>query len=715
MIQKQLLIQFFFTISCIYAVYGNLDYSSSTDSLAKHQPRYKVEHFEPLNNVAPILTATGNQIYCPGTSMKIVTNMTIVDPDDTGIDAIYIQISSGYVNGQDVLTLAGNHPTIASSWNALTGKLTLTGVSGQPTYVNLVAAIKDVEYSNSAANPSGVRTFSITVGQANFLPSNEHYYQYFSNIGISWTNAKTAAEASVYYGLQGYLATITAIDEAQLVGEQAAGAGWIGGSDQQVEGVWRWMTGPESGTIFWNGGVSGSTPNFAFWNNGEPNNLGEEDYAHITAPGVGIPGSWNDLTNNGEAAGNYQPKGYIVEYGGMPGDPVLQISTSTTISIPSIIGTVSQNRCGNGTFTLTASATNGTPKWYASATGGTPLETGSSFTTPILSATTIYYVDAFEVGCTGGSRTAVIATINTIPTISFTPIPPICAGEVAILTATTATGVINWFANATGGSSLGSGNTFTTTPLNQNTTFYVETLNNGCTSGRIAILVQVNEKPIVFDDEKILCENSFVTLNAGISNVTYLWSTGETTQSIIVTTPGSYTVTVSNALNCSSLKTIVVIQKNAPIIETILVSGTTATIILTNTGDFEYSIDGINFQNSPIFIVEEGGIYTAYAREKNQCGNDDIETFIVLTIPSFFSPNNDGYNDFWFIKGMPFYPKAKVTIFDRYGKLLIQLNQLNTSWDGTLEGQKLPASDYWFVLTVPEINQEIKGHFSLIR
>jgi gliding motility-associated-like protein len=714
MIQKQLLIQFLLTISCIYAVYGNLDYSSSTDSLAKHQPRYKEENFEPLNNVAPILTATGNQIYCPGTSMKIVTNMTIVDPDDTGIDAIYIQISSGYENGQDVLTLAGNHPTIASSWNALTGKLTLTGVSGQPTYVNLVAAIKDVEYSNSAANPSGVRTFSITVGQANFLPSNGHYYQYFSNIGISWTNAKTAAEASIYYGLQGYLATITAADEAQLAGEQAAGAGWIGGSDQQVEGVWRWMTGPEAGTIFWNGGVNGSTPNFAFWNNGEPNNLGEEDYAHITAPGIGIPGSWNDLTINGEASGPYQPKGYIVEYGGMPGDPVLQISTSTTISIPSITTTLAQSRCGSGSVTLLATAANGTPKWYATATGGTPLETSSSFTTPILSATTIYYVDAFEVGCSGGTRTAVIATINAIPTISFSPLAPICTGESAVLTAVASAGTINWFVNATGGTSIGTGTSFTTPTLNQNTTYYAEATNNGCTSARVAIVVQVNEIPVIADEDKILCENSFVILNAGISNVTYLWSTGETTESIIVTAPGVYSVTVSNALNCSSLKTITVIQKTAPIIEDILVSGTTATIILTNTGDFEYSIDGINFQNSPIFTVEEGGLYTAFAREKNQCGSDD-QTFIVLTVPSFFSPNNDGYNDFWFIKGMTFYSKAKVNIFDRYGKLLIQLNQQNNSWDGTLEGKKLPASDYWFVLTVPEINKEIKGHFSMIR
>lgn len=66
-------------------------------------------------NVAPILQATGNQTYCPQTSLPIVTNMSIIDPDDPGIAAMYIQISSGYVAGQDALTLTGTHPTIVAS------------------------------------------------------------------------------------------------------------------------------------------------------------------------------------------------------------------------------------------------------------------------------------------------------------------------------------------------------------------------------------------------------------------------------------------------------------------------------------------------------------------------------------------------------------------------------------------------------------------------
>ena len=152
-------------------------------------------------NVAPILQATGNQIYCPQTSLPIVTNMSITDPDDIGIAAMYIQISSGYVFGQDLLTLTGIHPTITSSWNATEVKLTLSGISGDPTYLQFKAAIESVVYTNSVVNPSGQRIFSITIGQANYLESTDHYYQFIPNTGISWTNAKSIAAAATYYGL----------------------------------------------------------------------------------------------------------------------------------------------------------------------------------------------------------------------------------------------------------------------------------------------------------------------------------------------------------------------------------------------------------------------------------------------------------------------------------------------------------------------------------
>lgn len=368
----------------------------------------------------PTLTATGTQIYCPLSQLPIVTDFSIANPDNIQIKAIYIQISTGYVRGEDQLILLGTHPNItAQPFNNLEGKMELrwTG-TGNAVISELISTVNNVVFRSSSNTPSGSRTFSITIGEANYLPSTGHYYEYVENIGITWTNAKIAAEARTYYGLQGYLATITSSEEAQLSGKQAAGAGWIGGSDAEVEGTWKWVTGPEIGkTFFKNGTTNGTDIPFAFWNIGEPNNQNNEDYAHVTAPGVGTPGSWNDLSNTGAASGDYQPKGYIVEYGEMPGDPVLNLSTSTTIFMALITAATPAKRCGAGTVPMSATATSGAGVlWFDTPTSTTILHTGSNYT-PSLSASKTFYVLASANGCLTGPRTAVTATVNPLPII----------------------------------------------------------------------------------------------------------------------------------------------------------------------------------------------------------------------------------------------------------------------------------------------------------
>ena len=669
-------------------------------------------------NVAPILQATGNQVYCPQTSLPIVTNMSIIDTDDVGIAAMYIQISSGYVLGQDVLILTGIHPTITSSWNATEGKLTLSGVSGDPTYLQFKAAIESVVFTNSAINPSGQRIFSITVGQANYLESTGHYYQYVPNTGISWTNAKNAAAASTYYGLQGYLATITTVEEVQISGVQASGAGWIGGSDEANEGVWKWVTGPELGTTFWNGAVNGSTPTFAFWNANEPNNQGEEDYAHVTAPGVGQPGSWNDLSNVGASNGNYQPKGYIVEYGGMPGDPILQISTTSIITIPVITNVASATRCGTGSVTLQATSNIGSigpVYWYTTPTGGTPIFTGNSFNTPVLNATTDYYVDAFPVGCATGNRVQVTATIKPVPVIGFTTPNPVCQNTNTILQASTSIGVLNWYDSNTSVTPIFTGTTFTTPNLSTSTIYFIEAISNGCPSNRLAIPVQVVPAPTVLDETVFFCENTSVTLQSGISGSSYLWSTGATTQNCAVGSAGTYSVLITTPLNCNLTKNFTVIENTAPEITFIKVEGLTAEISITGTGIFEYSLDNIHFQSSPIFNFIVGGVYTCYVKEiGTNCGYD-FEDFVVIDYPKFFTPNGDGFNDYWKINGMHQFPDARIAIFDRYGQLITVLTNKNPYWDGRLNGESVPSSDYWFVANLGNNTSEVKGHFSLKR
>jgi hypothetical protein len=105
------------------------------------------------------------------------------------------------------------------------------------------------------------------------------------------------------------------------------------------------------------------------------------------------------LPNTGDPDPNspYYPQGYIVEYGGMPGDPVLQISASTIIVIPRIESTAPGSICGSGNVTLQATASNGGAYWYTTVTGG------SAILQEILhynfNTTTSYYVDGTNGNC----------------------------------------------------------------------------------------------------------------------------------------------------------------------------------------------------------------------------------------------------------------------------------------------------------------------------
>jgi gliding motility-associated-like protein len=109
------------------------------------------------------------------------------------------------------------------------------------------------------------------------------------------------------------------------------------------------------------------------------------------------------------------------------------------------------------------------------------------------------------------------------------------------------------------------------------------------------------------------------------------------------------------------------------------------------------------------------GIHTVFVRDVNGCSTASIEV-AVLGIPTYFTPNGDGFNDTWNVKGVSsFYnSNTEVRIFDRYGKLLKQIGAAGLGWDGTFNGEPLPSDDYWYVVKF-EDGRTFRGHFSLKR
>ncbi len=196
---------------------------------------------------------------------------------------------------------------------------------------------------------------------------------------------------------------------------------------------------------------------------------------------------------------------------------------ATVNAIPTITGTAPASRCGTGTVTLGATSSAGTINWYAAATGGASLGTGISFTTPSIAATTTYYVDADD-GCVTATRTAVIATVNALPTITGTTPSARCGTGTVTLGATSSAGTINWYAAATGGASLGTGTSFTTPSIAATTTYYVDA-DDGCvTATRTAVIATVNALPtITGTTPSARCGTGTVTLGATASAGTINW------------------------------------------------------------------------------------------------------------------------------------------------------------------------------------------------
>ena len=566
----------------------------------------------------PVVTAIGNQIYCPQTQQNIVTSFNIADTDSNSTEAFYIQVSSGYILGEDQLILSGSHPNVTSNWNAAQAKLTLSPASGSTIlYTDIINAVYDVVFISSNLSV-GPKTFSLTVGEANFLDG--HYYDFVPLYAVPWTTAKANAEAMSYYGLQGYLATITNADEAQICGELSPGTGWIGESDVESEGVWKWVTGPEEGTIFWNGNQNGSAPAgmYSNWNAGEPNNSGNnEDYAHITDVSVtDNPGSWNDLPDS--TAGQppqYTATGFVVEYGGMPGDPELSISASTSFSPAEILSTTPSTSCENEAANLEATSNTTDVLWFDDEFGGNLLHSGNTYN-PVLSSNVTFWVLASENGCQTGTRVAVNANVNPSESTTFTPIDSICVGDPNPLPATDINGVTGTWSPAFDPNTT---TTYTFTPDAGQCAATVD-MTIGITPLTIPDYTQISD----------VCIGTSLTIPTTSNNgIIGTWSPAfdpnTTTTYTFTPNAGQCAATVDMTIGITPLTT----PDFMPIADVCI--GTSLTIPTTSN-------NGITGTWSPAFDPTTTTLYT-FTPNPNQCANQTTMTIgITPETTSTFSP-----------------------------------------------------------------------------
>lgn len=268
-------------------------------------------------------------------------------------------------------------------------------------------------------------------------------------------------------------------------------------------------------------------------------------------------------------------------------------------------------------------------------------------------------------------------------------------------------------------------------PVNNPATVYARLVYNGMpTCYEITSFdLYVRQNPIITLAETYLfCnQNSAILhdLSHNLPNTTYTWSNGVTGSSITIATPGvtELTLTVTNTyglqnLSCSTSKSITVVLSELPSLDHIETvdwteDSNSITIITSNTGAFEYSLDNYHYQDSNTFLNLFPGLYSVYVRDKAGCGYLQQQV-CLLHYEKYFTPNGDGFNETWRIPFSENEKDLKVFIYDRYGKIISSFDSSNAGWDGTYNGNLMVADDYWFVIYRSD-GRVHKGHFCLKR
>lgn len=266
----------------------------------------------------------------------------------------------------------------------------------------------------------------------------------------------------------------------------------------------------------------------------------------------------------------------------------------------------------------------------------------------------------------------------------------------------------------------------------------------------LELFVERIPEPVLTSDHTTVCIDFItgdnvrpVVINSGLDAThTFVWykdggiMAGETGSTLTVLDPGSYTVIATSATGCVSDPIApVVIERSGPaspinygfVVGNPFGENQVVTVLVQGYGEYQYRLDDGPWQNSNVFenvsAYSEHVIYVRDVATADPC--DDLELILGLEgvqpidFPKFFTPNGDGYHDTWNIFGLNTEENrdARIYIFDRFGKLMKQINAEGEGWDGTFNGLQVPATDYWFTVeySIGGQKREFKAHFALKR
>ncbi|HEY4797482.1 MAG TPA: PKD domain-containing protein, partial [Bacteroidia bacterium] len=448
--------------------------------------------------------------------------------------------------------------------------------------------------------------------------------------------------------------------------------------------------------------------------------------------------SWNPSGGNGASASGLSPGTYtclVSDANGCTQPQTFSITQPTAITANASSTPAGCNN--NGTASVTASGGTGSLTYLWNPSGGTgPTATG------LIAGTYVITVKDAN-GCVQ-TATTVVASLAGIVVSLQSQTNILCNGGTDGTAAVNVTGgsapyTYHWFSSG--------GTTATATGLSAGTYTCSIADANGCLQIQPVTITQ--PPPITFSvtSTSVACglSNGTATVNAtgGTSPYTYLWLTNPVQTNVQATnlTVGNYSVLVSDANGCTvPIKTVTVPQSGPSphadfYFNPDVISWMDPTVIFSNsssgssTWNWNFGDGNSSTLQNPFHNYSDTGTYCIKLVVSDSVGTckDSVTKCIVYEcgftfyIPNAFTPDANGVNDFFSAKGTCI-QDFKLYVFDRWGNKIFETNNINTGWDGKVQGGssgKIAQEDvYVWKVIVTERNgkkHDYVGHVSLIK
>jgi gliding motility-associated-like protein len=272
--------------------------------------------------------------------------------------------------------------------------------------------------------------------------------------------------------------------------------------------------------------------------------------------------------------------------------------------------------------------------------------------------------------------------------------------------------------------------------LNSGTYDVLVTDANGCTAQASTMIENTPGVAAQAMVSNVLCNGAAtgaidLEVISGTSPLSFAWSNGSTAEDLIGASGGSYSVAVTDANGCawSGQWTVtegaeIAIEANVSSytggFEVSTFGGSDGSVgILASGGTQPYSYLWSNGSTASNQSGLPAGTYTVTITDANGCTatrSFTLEEPNDLVMPTGFTPNGDGHNDFFMVQGLDAYPGNLLTVLNRWGNVVMEQLNYKNDWAGdNAKGEPLPNGTYFVILSINNGQRTLQGYVDLRR